>query len=116
MKEDVCEIDSHNEEAVAEIKKKMLEDEIILNITEGFKAIGDPTRLKILFALSQKELCVCDLASILDMNQSAISHQLRTLRDKNMVKYKKEGKMARYYLADGHVITLIKMGIEHARE
>lgn len=116
MKEDVCEIESHDKKVVEEIKSQMLDDEIILRVTEGFKAIGDPTRLKILYALSKKELCVCDMSSALDMSQSAISHQLRTLRDKNMVKYKKEGKMARYYLADEHVITFIKMGIEHARE
>lgn len=113
---DTCEVENPDEEIVKEIKSKMLDQELILKITEGFKAISDPTRLKILYALSIRELCVCDLASSLDMSQSAISHQLRVLRDKNMVKFKKEGKMARYYLADEHVITLIKMGVEHAQE
>lgn len=116
MKEDICEIDSPDEKTVEEIKSKMLEEGLILNVTEGFKTISDPTRLKILYALSIKELCVCDLASVLDMSQSAISHQLRVLRDKNMVSFKKEGKMARYYISDEHVLNFIKMGIEHANE
>jgi DNA-binding transcriptional ArsR family regulator len=116
MKDDACDMEEPDEEAVNEIKSKMLEDKIILKVTEGFKTISDPTRLKILYALSIKDLCVCDLASLLDMSQSAISHQLRVLRDKNMVSFKKEGKMARYYLSDEHVINFIKMGIEHAQE
>jgi len=116
MEEGICEIESSDEEIVNEIKQAMLSPDVILRITEGFKAISDPTRLKILYALSIKELCVCELSSVLDMSQSAISHQLRVLRDKNMVKYKKEGKMARYYLSDEHVLNLIKMGVEHAQE
>jgi len=116
MEEGICEIESTDKNVVKEIKQKMLDQETILRVTEGLKAISDPTRLKILHALSIKELCVCDLASALDMSQSAISHQLRVLRDRNMVKYRKEGKMARYYLSDEHVINLIKMGVEHARE
>lgn len=113
---DACEIEEPDEETVNEIKSKMIEDEMILKVTDGFKTISDPTRLKILYALSIKDLCVCDLASLLDMSQSAISHQLRVLRDKNMVRFKKEGKMARYYLDDEHVINFIKMGVEHAQE
>lgn len=116
MKEDTCEIEEPDEEVVNEIKSRMLEDGVILKTTDNFKTISDPTRLKILYALSIKELCVCDLASLLDMSQSAISHQLRVLRDKNMVSFKKEGKMARYYLSDAHVINFIKMGVEHAQE
>ncbi|MDI6725097.1 MAG: metalloregulator ArsR/SmtB family transcription factor [Methanobacterium sp.] len=116
MKDDACEIEEPDEEAVKEIKSKMLEDDVILKTTDGFKTISDPTRLKILYALSIKDLCVCDLASLLDMSQSAISHQLRVLRDKNMVSFKKEGKMARYYLSDAHVLNFIYMGIEHAKE
>lgn len=116
MEEGVCEIESTDKKAVKKIKHGMLDQETILKLTEGFKAISDPTRLKILHALSIEELCVCDLASALEMSQSAISHQLRVLRDRNMVKYRKEGKMARYYLSDEHVINLIKMGVEHARE
>lgn len=116
MKDDTCEIEEPDEEAVKEIRSKMLEDDIILKTTDGFKTISDPTRLKILYALSLKELCVCDLASLLGMSQSAISHQLRVLRDKNMVSFKKEGKMARYYISDAHVLNFIYMGIEHAQE
>ncbi len=116
MKDDACDIEEPDEEAVKEIKSKMLEEGIILKTTDVFKTISDPTRLKILYALSIKDLCVCDLASLLDMSQSAISHQLRVLRDKNMVSFKKEGKMARYFVSDEHVINFIKMGMEHAQE
>lgn len=116
MKEDICDVENPDEKAVGEIKSKMLHQELILNVTDGFKTISDPTRLKILYALSIKDLCVCDLASALDMSQSAISHQLRVLRDKNMVSFKKEGKMTRYYIRDDHVLNLIKMGVEHAQE
>lgn len=116
MKDDACDIEEPDEETVKELKSKMLEDELILKVTDGFKTISDPTRLKILYALSIKDLCVCDLALLLDMSQSAISHQLRVLRDKNMVSFKKEGKMARYYLSDAHVLNFIYMGVEHAQE
>jgi ArsR family transcriptional regulator, lead/cadmium/zinc/bismuth-responsive transcriptional repressor len=116
MTDGICEIENPDENAVEEIKSEMLSDELIFKITDNFKAISDPTRLKILYALYKKPLCVCDLSAILDMSQSAVSHQLRVLRDKNLVKFKKEGKMARYYLDDEHVITLIKMGVEHAVE
>ncbi|MCK9151184.1 ArsR/SmtB family transcription factor [Methanobacterium alcaliphilum] len=117
MKEEgMCEIEKVNEEKVKDIKNQMLSDDLIIKVTDNFKTISDPTRLKILHALSKTSLCVCDLSALLEMSQSAVSHQLRVLRDKNMVKFKKEGKMARYYLADEHVLLFIKMGIEHAEE
>lgn len=113
---DICEIECIHEEDVNEVKSKMLEDELLFEVSDNFKVFGDSTRLKILYALSQRELCVCDLAAILDMSQSAISHQLRVLRSKNLVKFRKEGKMAYYSLADEHVIAMIKIGVEHAKE
>ncbi|HEC82669.1 MAG TPA: ArsR family transcriptional regulator [Thermoplasmatales archaeon] len=115
-KEDVCEIKYVNEKAVQKVKSKMLDDEIILKIANTSKILGDPTRVKILFALSQKELCVCDLAYLLGMTHSAISHQLRLLRSNNLVKFRKEGKIVYYSLADEHVVKLIEMGVEHAKE
>lgn len=114
--EDVCEIRCIHEKSVIEVKSKMLEEKIFQKISEDFKILGDPTKVKILYALSQRELCVCDLASIIRMTDSAISHQLRLLRGRNMVKFRKEGKMAYYSLADEHVIQLIKMESEHAEE
>lgn len=113
---DVCDERCINEDAVREVKEKMLPDEIFSHVSDDFKIIGDPTRVKILFALSKKELCVCDLSRIIGMTESAVSHQLRLLRNRNMVKFRKEGKMAYYSLADSHVIHLIKMGVQHARE
>ena len=116
MNEGTCEIEEADERTVNEIKEKMLDEDLIIKVTDNFKTLSDPTRLKILYALYKKPLCVCDLAALLNMSQSAVSHQLRVLRDKNMVKFRKEGKMARYYLEDEHVMIFIKMGIEHAEE
>lgn len=116
MNEGLCDIQEANEDMVEEVKSQMLKEDMILYLSNVFKAVGDPTRLKILYALSKKPLCVCELAMLLGMEHSAISHQLRVLRDKNLVKFKKEGKMARYYLKDEHVVILIKMAVEHAEE
>lgn len=113
---DVCEIECKHEEDVNQVKSQMLDDEILFEVSDNFKIFGDSTRLKILYALSQKELCVCDLSAVLEMSQSAISHQLRLMRSRNMVKYRKDGKMAYYSLADEHVVKLIEMGVEHAKE
>ena len=115
-KKDVCEIEFVNKKAVREVKSRMLDDAVILKIVNSFKILGDPTRIKILYALSQTELCVCDLAALLEMTHSAVSHQLRLLRNTNLVKFQKEGKIVYYSLADDHVIRLIDMGIEHAKE
>jgi len=116
MNKDICEIECINEESVKLVKSKMLDEDLLFEISDNFKILSDLTRLKILYALSQKELCVCDLSAVLDANQSTISHQLRLLRGNNLVKYRKEGKMAYYSLADQHVVTMIKMGLEHAKE
>ena len=114
--DDVCEIICTDEEAVSDVKSKMLDQKILMIIAENFKIFGDPTRLKILQALYQRELCVCDLSAALDANQSTISHQLRLLRGKNLVKFRKHGKMAYYSLADEHVKKIIELGVEHAQE
>jgi DNA-binding transcriptional ArsR family regulator len=113
---DTCEIVCVHEDNVKEIKSKMLEDELLFEVSDNFKIFGDSTRLKILYALSKKDLCVCDLAAVLDMSQSAISHQLRVLRSKNLVKFRREGKMAYYFLADDHVVSMIELGVEHTQE
>ena len=112
----ICEANCVNEKAIQEIKEKMPEDRIVLKIANISRILGDPVRIKILLALSQRELCVCDLASLLNMTQSAVSHQLRLLRNTNFVKYRKEGKSVYYSLADKHVMKLIEMEVEHAKE
>jgi len=113
---DVCEERCIHEETVLKVKGEMLEEDVFSHVSSDFKILGDPTRVKMLFALSQEELCVCDLSNILGLSESAISHQLRQLRNRNMVKYRREGKMAYYSLADQHVVQFLKMGVEHARE
>lgn len=115
-RKDVCEVEHINEKAVQKVKSNMLDNKTILKIANASKILGDSTRVKILFALSQKELCVCDLASLLGMTQSAISHQLRLLRNTNLVKFRKEGKIVYYSLADKHVVKLIEIGAKHAKE
>ena len=99
-KKDVCEVEYVNKRSVQRVKSKMLHEKIILRVTDNFKILGDSTRIKILFALSQKELCVCDLSVLLKMTQSAISHQLRLLRNFNLVKFRKKGKIVYYSLSD----------------
>lgn len=114
--DDVCSINLIHEEAVEKAKKEMLTEDTYMELSETFKLFGNPTRLKIMSLLSVEDLCVCDICEILDMSQSAVSHQLRTLRGKNLVKYQKEGKQARYSLADKHVTEILKIGIEHVLE
>jgi ArsR family transcriptional regulator, lead/cadmium/zinc/bismuth-responsive transcriptional repressor len=111
-----CEINIIDETSVKEIKSKMLDNKIFLKISEDFKIFSDPTRVKILYALSQRELCVCDLASLLEMTHSAVSHQLRIMRNNNLVKFKKVGKNVYYSLQDKQINIMLKMGIEHANE
>ncbi|MEW6622919.1 MAG: metalloregulator ArsR/SmtB family transcription factor [Bacillota bacterium] len=111
---DMCEIHLINKEKVENLKNS-LEDEEILRLAELYRAMGDGTRIKILHALSQEELCVCDIAALVDMSQSAISHQLRILRSLRLVKYRKEGKMVYYSLDDEHIINLFAQGLAHIR-
>lgn len=114
--DDVCSINLIHEKQIENAKKEMLNEDIYMQLSETFRLFGNPTRLKIMTLLSVEDLCVCDICEILDMSQSAVSHQLRTLRGQNLVKYKKEGKQARYSLADKHVIEILNIGIEHTLE
>ncbi len=114
--DDVCSIKVLHEEPIKRAKEKLLKDDTYMELSETFRLFGNPTRLKIMTVLSEEDLCVCDICEILDMSQSAVSHQLRTLREKNLVKYTKEGKQARYSLADRHVLELLNIGIEHVTE
>ena len=91
----------------------MINEEDAVKLSEVFKVLGDPTRIKILYVLSKFEMCVCDIADALDMTQSAISHQLRLLRAMRLVKFRKEGKSIFYSLDDDHIVQLFNQGMEH---
>lgn len=112
---DTCEVLCINENTVREIKEKFLDRDTLLKLAESFKVLGDPTRVQIIHALSMQELCVCDLAAILGMSQSAISHQLRVLRNLRLVKFRKEGKVVFYSIDDHHIINLFTEGLEHVK-
>jgi ArsR family transcriptional regulator len=111
-----CEVTFVNREKIAEVKKKLKPDSTVNQLAETFKALGDTTRLKIIYVLSQAELCVCDIAALLGLSDSAVSHQLRVLRNMRLVKYRKEGKMAYYTLDDDHIESLFKEGLKHVEE
>lgn len=110
---DVCQVFCFNKDKVNKIKKVLPSQEDLNILVETFKAISDNTRAKILLALKEGELCVCDISHILDLSLSAVSHQLRILRNLRLVKYRNEGRMAFYSLVDKHFITLIEQGIKH---
>jgi len=99
------------------IKKDILPPEDTLhNLADLFKTFGDPTRIRILYTLSAGELCVCDIANVLSMSQSAISHQLRVLKQMSLVRFRREGKTIYYSLADSHVSTILNQGLDHVNE
>ena len=105
-----------NEETAEEIENKMPEESELYDLADLFKVFGDSTRIKILYVLFENEMCVYDIASMLNMTQSAISHQLRILKQNRLVKFRKEGKTVLYTLADEHVFTILSQGIEHVEE
>ncbi len=105
-----------HKELAKKVKNKMLSDDLLFDIAEVFKIFGDSTRMKIIYALKLSELCVCDLAYITNSTQSAISHQLRILKQAKLVKLRKEGKVVYYSLKDEHIIKLFEIGREHVEE
>lgn len=105
-----------HEETVENVKKQMLDEDILFDVSDFFKMLGDSTRAKIMWALDKHEMCVCDLAALLGMTKSAISHQLKTLREANLVKFKKEGKNVIYTLDDDHVKDIFEKALEHVLE
>lgn len=113
---DVCDVHYINEKSVKAVQKAMIDDAVAEALAETFKVLSDPTRVKILFALSKAELCVCDLSALLGMNDSAVSHHLRLLRALKLVKYRREGRMAYYSLDDEHIEKLFQQGLEHVQE
>ena len=111
-----CEFIHVHDKVVKRVMDVMPEGEELQNLAEFFRVFGDSTRIRILYALSQSELCVCDIASLLGMGQSAISHQLRILKQMHLIKFRREGKNILYSLADDHVKTILQMGLEHVLE
>ncbi|HWR30095.1 MAG TPA: metalloregulator ArsR/SmtB family transcription factor [Negativicutes bacterium] len=110
---DVCTEICENPQTVCLAKAELLSDKMAQRVAETFKVLGDTTRVKILQALSKRELCVCDIAAVIGMGQSAVSHQLRTLRNSRLVKYRREGTTVWYSLDDEHIAGLLARGIEH---
>ena len=105
-----------DEKTAEEIENKMPEESELYELADLFKVFGDSTRIKILYVLFENEMCVYDIANILNMTQSAISHQLRILKQNRLVRFRKEGKTVLYTLADEHVFTILRQGIEHIEE
>ncbi len=112
---EICDENEIHQKEIDDVLKHTLNDDVINKLTNLFKIFGDPTRIRILHSLSLDELCVCDIAEVLNMSQSAISHQLSTLRAANLVKYRKVGKSVFYSLNDDHILTLLKQGLEHVQ-
>jgi DNA-binding transcriptional ArsR family regulator len=113
---DICEVKCVDKAKVRDLRKRMLRDNEINSLSEAFSILSDSTRIKIIFALSRKELCVCDISHLLNVSVSAVSHQLRLLRNARLAKYRKEGKMVFYSLDDKHISTLFNEGLKHIRE
>ena len=111
-----CECNEVHEELLKIVNETMPEETELYDLAELFKVFGDSTRIRILFVLFEAEVCVCDLAKVLNMTQSAISHQLRILKQNKLVNSRREGKSIFYSLADGHVRTIIAQGREHIEE
>ncbi len=112
----VCECDIIHSEVVDTVRRNMPDESELYDLSDFFKVLGDSTRAKIMWALDEHELCVCDLAALLGMTKSAISHQLRALREANLVVNRRDGKNIYYSLADDHVRQIFEMGLEHIRE
>lgn len=107
---------SVHEDIVNRVMQVMPADQQLLDLAEFFRVFGDSTRIRILYVLSQSEMCVCDIAGLLKMGQSAISHQLRVLKQMRLVKFRRDGKTVFYSLADGHIETILAQGMEHICE
>ena len=105
-----------HEDAVEQVRSQLPQDEVLYDLAELFKIFGDSTRVKILYALLEAELCVCDIAKLMDVSHSAVSHQLRVLKGSKLVKFRREGKTLYYSLADEHVFRILSQGMEHILE
>ena len=115
-KDEICECEIIHEDVVKKVNAAFPKDEMLFDLADFYKIFGDTTRVKILYALDKSELCVCDISALLGMSVSAVSHQLRALRDSNLVATKRQGKIVYYSLADDHVRSILECGIEHIKE
>ena len=113
---DICAENEIHEELIEKVSENMPEEEILYDLAELYKIFGDSTRIKILYVLFESEVCVCDIAGVLGMSMSAISHQLRVLKQARLVKYRREGKTVYYSLSDEHVKTILAQGMDHISE
>ena len=111
-----CDFYQVHDDVVKAVKEKMPDEDELYDLAEIFKVFGDSTRIKILYVLFEQEMCVCDIAQLLNMTQSAISHQLKIVKQSRLVKNRREGKAVFYSLADGHVRSIINQGLEHIEE
>ena len=114
--EDACDVFHLDPARVAALKTMLLRDESVVALAETYKVLGDTTRVRILDALSRSELCVCDIARLLGLSASAVSHQLRLLRSMRLVHPRREGRMVFYRLDDQHIVGLFEQGLEHVQE
>jgi len=112
----ICEFIHVDDQLVEQIKERMPDEDQLFDLAELYKVFGDSTRIKILYVLFESEMCVCDIAQLLNMSLSAISHQLRVLKQAKLVKFRREGKIVYYSLDDDHVSTIIEKGMEHICE
>ncbi len=113
---EICHCNCIHNDIVDKVSKNMVSEEELSEVAKLLKVFGDTTRVKILSALSIEEMCVCDLAKLLDMTQSAISHQLRVLKLHRLVKYKKDGKVVYYSLDDSHINMILNVALQHVKE
>lgn len=111
-----CNCNVIHKETILKVNEKMLSEEKLYNLAEFFSVFGDSTRIKILWALSESEMCVCDIAILLKITQSAISHQLRILKQAKLVKYRKSGKIVFYSLCDEHIKQIFNQWLNHISE
>lgn len=111
-----CETTIIHQDVVERVSKVLMPDDLMIQIADFFKVFGDPTRIRILQVLFEEEMCVCDIAYLLDMSQSAISHQLRVLKQAGVVKFRKEGRVVYYSLDDDHIEAIFDQGYQHVLE
>lgn len=114
--EENCEVEHHHDNVVKRVSSIMPDEEMLYDLADFYKVFADSTRIKILYALLQSELCVCDLAEVLGASQSAVSHQLRMLKQMKLVKFRREGKAIVYSLSDDHIQNILSQGFKHITE
>lgn len=111
-----CNCNVIHEDIITKVKNNMIDEELLYDLSDLYKVFGDTTRIKILHVLSISEMCVCDISALLGMKQSSVSHQLKTLRQAKLVKYRRSGKVVYYSLDDNHVVEIFKQGLAHITE